>query len=92
MSDLTAVIGSKELPVDCGQCNWQDARCLDWLLVHRDMICPGCGGVIVLNTSERRRQMAALQRQVRALHEQLVETLSSTLLPAAYEVRKRHRE
>jgi hypothetical protein len=91
MSELTAVIGSKELPVNCGQCNWQGARCLDWLLVHRDMICPDCGGVIVLNTSERRRQMVTLQRQVRALHEQLAQTLSGTLLPAAYPVRKRYR-
>jgi hypothetical protein len=74
--ELAALIESYELEIDCGHCGWAGQRNLGWLGTHRDMNCPACGGVIVLNTSERRRRISAVRRQVAALHEQLSDSLS----------------
>src|ERR1700742_908323 len=77
MADLETLIDSRELDIDCRQCGWRGGRPLAWLRVQRDMNCPACRAVIVLNTSERRRQMAAVRRQVEALHQQLTDTIPS---------------
>jgi uncharacterized Zn finger protein (UPF0148 family) len=77
MDELDSVIDSRELDVDCRRCGWRGERPLAWLRAQRDMNCPACRSVIVLNTSERRRQMAAVRRQVEALHRQLSDTIPS---------------
>jgi hypothetical protein len=73
---LSALIESRELEVICGHCGWAGHRPLSWLSSHRDMNCPTCAGVIVLNTSERRREIMAVRRQVSALHDQLAGSLT----------------
>jgi hypothetical protein len=69
--DLVPLIESYEFEIDCRHCGWSGRHNVGWLNARRDMNCPACRGVIVLNTSERRRQIAALRRQVAALREQL---------------------
>jgi hypothetical protein len=81
MASLTAVIESKELQIECRPCGWRDYRSLSWLSDHRDMVCPVCLGVIVLNTSDRRREMAALRRQAYTLHDQLTISIPATIRP-----------
>jgi len=78
MSALNDLIESRELEVQCRHCGWAELRTLSWLGVRRDMNCPACSGVIILNTSERRLAITRLRRQVSALHEHLVE-----MIPAA---------
>jgi hypothetical protein len=68
MCALSDAIGSRELTVQCRHCGWSEFRTLSWLGARRDMNCPTCCGVIVLNTSERRREISHLRRQVAALH------------------------
>jgi hypothetical protein len=75
--ELTALVDSYELEIQCGLCRWRGQRPVGWLSARRDMICPRCRSVIVLNTSERQRQIAALRRQVATLREQLKGSLES---------------
>jgi hypothetical protein len=75
--DLLALIDSYEFEIDCRHCGWSGRYSVGWLNARRDMNCPACRGVIVLNTSERRRQITALRRQVAALREQLHGSLLS---------------
>jgi hypothetical protein len=75
--ELNALVESYELEIECRHCGWCGQRTLGWLAAHRDTNCPACRGVIVLNTSERRREISALRRQVAALHEQLSGSISS---------------
>jgi hypothetical protein len=78
MGALNEVIESTELPVHCRRCGWTEQRTVMWLSAHRDMNCPACCSVIVLNTSERRREISQLRRQLAALHDHL-----SDLIPLA---------
>jgi ribosomal protein S27E len=79
VSDLTNVIEMLQLRVECRHCGHIEEKTLSWLSARRDMNCCQCGGVIVLNTSERKREIAALRRQVESLHEQLAD-----VMPAAH--------
>jgi hypothetical protein len=76
MIPLSVLIDSRELEVACGHCGWVGPRSLSWLNDRRDMNCPACDGVIVLNTSARRREILAVRRQVSSLHAQLTGSLS----------------
>ncbi len=75
MAALDDLIEARELEVRCAHCEWAEFRVLGWLSARRDMNCPTCLSVIVLNTSERRREIACLRRQVFALHDLLVDTI-----------------
>ncbi len=77
MSALDELIEARELEVRCPHCKWAELRVLSWLSGRRDMNCPTCLRVIVLNTSERRREIASLRRQVFALHALLADTIST---------------
>lgn len=77
MADLTNMIDTLQLRVECPHCGYGEDKTLSWLSTRRDMNCCQCSGVIVLNTSERKREMAALRRQVESLHDQLVDTIST---------------
>jgi hypothetical protein len=74
---IAALVDSYELEIDCRLCGWRGQRMVGWLNARRDMHCPRCRAVIVLNTSERQRRIAALRRQVAALREQLCGSLES---------------
>jgi hypothetical protein len=69
MCALSEAIESRELAIQCRCCGWSEPRTLSWLSARRDMNCPGCCSVIVLNTSERLREISHLRRQMAALHE-----------------------
>jgi hypothetical protein len=71
VATLNDWIGSRDLEVGCRLCGWAGSRDLDWLSVHRDMNCPGCERVIILNTSEFKRAIADLRRQLSTLRQQL---------------------
>ena len=75
MCALSEAIESRELEVVCGHCGWTELRTLLWLSARRDMNCPACCSVIVLNTSERRQQISLLRRQMAALHERFADVI-----------------
>jgi hypothetical protein len=75
VADLTSVIEALQLRIECRHCGCCEDKTLSWLSTRRDMNCCRCGGVIVLNTSELKREIAALRRQVASLHRQLSGTI-----------------
>lgn len=72
MADLTSVLDLLLLQIECRHCGYCENKTLRWLNLRRDMNCCQCNGVIVLNTSERKREISALRRQIASLHDQLV--------------------
>ena len=77
MADLTNVIETLRLRIECPHCGYSEEKSLHWLSGRRDMNCCQCSGVIVLNTSNRKREMAALRRQVENLHDQLIDAIAT---------------
>ena len=71
MEAIEEMIEARELDVRCWQCDWHEGRSLKWLSAQRHMNCPHCESVIVLDTSEVRREIARQRRQLTALHEQM---------------------
>jgi hypothetical protein len=74
---LSDLIESREVEIQCGHCEWKEPRPLRWLGSRRDMVCPECRGVIVLNTSKRRHEIASMRRQILELHEQLADMMAA---------------
>ena len=75
--ELSELIDSREIDIKCWQCGWSEPRTLAWLSAQRHMNCPGCSSVIVLDSSEVRREIARQRRQLSALHGQMVSLLES---------------
>ncbi len=78
MFDLQEVIEGREIDVRCWHCGWSEARTLSWLSSKRHMTCPTCDSVIVLDTSEVRREIMRQRKQLAALHGQMVDVLESS--------------
>jgi hypothetical protein len=75
MAELNDLIEGREIDIKCWQCGWTDPRTLAWLSAQRHMNCPGCASVIVLDSSELRREITRQRRQFSALHDQMVNLL-----------------
>jgi PHP family Zn ribbon phosphoesterase len=75
MGPLSDLIETRSLAVACPHCTWSGYRSLSWLSERRDMTCPTCDGVIVLNTSARRREIAHERRMVSTLHDHFVKMI-----------------
>jgi hypothetical protein len=74
-SELQDVIEGREIQIRCWHCGWSEARTLSWLSSMRHMGCPTCSSVIVLDTSEVRREITRHRRQLATLHGQMVNIL-----------------
>jgi hypothetical protein len=77
MGELDELIENREIDIHCWQCQWTEPRSLSWLSSQRHMNCPLCASVIVLDSSEVRREIARQRRQLAALHGQMVNLLQS---------------
>ena len=77
MASLNELIERREIDIRCWQCDWSEARTLSWLSTQRHMNCPVCAAVIVLDTSEVRREISRQRKQLSALHGQMVNLLQS---------------
>jgi ribosomal protein S27E len=77
MPELNAVIEGREMDIQCWQCGWSEPRTLCWLSAQRHMNCPVCSCVIVLDSSELRREITRQRRQLATLHGQMVVLLQS---------------
>ena len=78
MWNLQQVIAGREIEIRCWHCGWTEARTLSWLSSKRHMSCPTCTSVIVLDTSEVRREITRQRRQLSTLHGQMVNLLDAS--------------
>jgi ribosomal protein S27E len=77
MDELNELIEGREIDIKCWQCGWTEPRSLAWLSAQRHMNCPVCSSVIVLDSSEVRREIARQRKQLSALHGQMLNLLQS---------------
>ena len=63
MQDLIESIEERKLLVRCWHCDWNEHRSLSWFSGQRHMNCPHCESIIVLDTSDVRRELARQRRQ-----------------------------
>lgn len=75
MAELEDLIEQREIDVRCWQCGWTEARTLNWVAAQRHMSCPTCSSVIVLDSSELRREISRQRKQLSTLHGQMVNLL-----------------
>jgi ribosomal protein S27E len=78
MSELQEVIEGRELEIRCWHCSWVEARTLSWVSSKRHMSCPTCSSVIVLDTSEVRREILRQRKQLAALHGLMVRIMDTS--------------
>jgi hypothetical protein len=81
MNALNILIEQHEMSIECPHCGWMGTNTLEWMSAHRDTKCPACLGVIVLNTTEKRREIANFRRQALALAAQLSDSIPVILRP-----------
>jgi hypothetical protein len=84
MAELNDLIEGREIDVKCWLCGWIESRTLAWLSAQRHMNCPSCRSVIVLDSSEMRREITRQRKQLSTLHGQMV-----TLLQSANKISRR---
>jgi hypothetical protein len=77
MDELDKLIEQREIDIRCWHCSWTEARALRWISAQRHMNCPTCGSVIVLDSSQVRREISRQRKQLEALHSQMVDLLQS---------------
>lgn len=85
MQELIESIEERKLMVRCWHCDWHEQRTLSWFSGQRHMNCPQCESIIVLDTSDVRRELARQRRQLSELRTQIAKLLGdarkrSTLL------------
>jgi hypothetical protein len=86
MQDLIESIEERKLLLRCWHCDWNEQRTLSWFSGQRHMNCPQCESIIVLDTSDVRRELARQRRQLSELRDQIAKLLGdarkrSTLMP-----------
>jgi anaerobic ribonucleoside-triphosphate reductase len=72
---LADIINAYELTITCEKCGAQTQHTIGWIRVHRDMKCPGCEAVIVLNTSRITGTIRSVERRLNDLQSQLTERI-----------------
>ena len=77
MAELDELIEGREIDIRCWHCGWTEPRTLAWLSAQRHMSCPRCTSVIVLDSSEVRREITRQRKQLSALHGQMLNLLES---------------
>jgi hypothetical protein len=86
MQELIESIEERTLLVRCWHCDWNELRTLSWFSGQRHMNCPYCENIIVLDTSDVRRELTRQRRQLSELGSQIAKLLGdarkrSMLLP-----------
>jgi hypothetical protein len=85
METLDELIDAQHIDVFCSRCRQTTAKKLKALRTARDMHCPMCDALIVLNTSRIKNQIRTMERQMQALHRQLMDTITVRTLAAPEE-------
>jgi hypothetical protein len=72
---IAEIVSNYELTIACEKCGAQCQKAIGWIRLHRDMKCPGCDAVIVLNTSRITGTMRSVERRLGDLQSQLTERI-----------------
>jgi hypothetical protein len=72
---IAEIVSAYELTIGCDKCGAQTPRTIGWIRLHRDMKCPECAAVIVLNTSRITATMRSVERRLGDLKTQLTERI-----------------
>jgi ribosomal protein S27E len=72
---IAEIVSAYELTITCEKCKAQTQRTIGWIRVHRDMKCPGCSAIIVLNTSRITGTIRSVERRLGDLQSQLAERI-----------------
>jgi anaerobic ribonucleoside-triphosphate reductase len=72
---LAEIISAYELSIACEKCGAQTQQSIGWIRLHRDMKCPRCESVIVLNTSRITGTIRSVERRLNDLQSQLTERI-----------------
>jgi hypothetical protein len=72
---IAQIVNAYELTISCEKCSAQSQQTIGWIRQHRDMKCPGCDAVIVLNTSRITRTIRSVERRLGDLQTQLTERI-----------------
>jgi len=72
---IAQIVSNYELTLACEKCGAQIHKTIGWIRVHRDMKCPQCEAVIVLNTSRLTGTIRSVERRLGDLQSQLTERI-----------------
>lgn len=72
---IADIVSAYELTIGCEKCGAQTTRTIGWIKEHRDMKCPECEAVIVLNTSRITSTIRSVERRLGDLRSQLTERI-----------------
>jgi hypothetical protein len=72
---IAQIVSNYELPIACKKCGAQIPKTIGWIRLHRDMKCPACDAVIVLNTSRITGTIRSVERRLGDLQSQLTERI-----------------
>jgi DNA-directed RNA polymerase subunit RPC12/RpoP len=72
---IAEIVSAYELTVGCEKCGAQIPRTIGWIRLHRDMKCPQCGALIILNTSRLTATIRSVERRLGDLKTQLTERI-----------------
>ena len=72
---IAEIVSAYELTISCEKCGAQTQQTIGWIRMHRDMKCPSCDAVIVLNTSRITATIRSVERRLGELQSQLTERI-----------------
>jgi hypothetical protein len=72
---IAHIVSAYELTISCEKCGAQSEKAIGWIRLHRDMKCPGCDAVIVLNTSRITGTIRSVEKRLGDLQTQLTERI-----------------
>jgi hypothetical protein len=72
---IADIVSAYELTIACEKCGAQTPRTIGWIRQHRDMKCPACDAIIVLNTSRITGTIRSVERRLGDLRAQLTERI-----------------
>jgi ribosomal protein S27E len=72
---IEEIVSAYELTISCEKCGAQTQQTIGWIRQQRDMRCPACDAVIVLNTSRITGTIRSVERRLGDLQSQLTERI-----------------
>jgi DNA-directed RNA polymerase subunit RPC12/RpoP len=75
MKTIAEIVSGYELTINCDKCGAQVPKTIGWIRLQRDMNCPDCSAVIVLNTSRLTGTMRSVERRLGDLQSQLADKI-----------------
>src|SRR5580658_10293278 len=72
---LDEIVANYQIDISCAKCQARIARPIGFLRGHATMLCPKCGGLVLLDVSLIRQEMRHVEKQLGRLRRQLLAVL-----------------